>query len=128
MHQPKGDEWFGKDITKVRAESLPDVALWVGGFPCQDCSVGAGGNRKGLRGERSDLFFEFIRLLSERGDHRPRCVILENVKGLFSADCGWDFGEVLFELAALGYGVEYALLNSKDYGVPQSRERVLGNR
>ena len=52
MHQPKGDEWFGKDITKVRAESLPDVALWVGGFPCQDCSVGAGGNRKGLRGER----------------------------------------------------------------------------
>ena len=122
MHEPKEDEWFGKDITKVRAEDLPDVALWVGGFPCQDVSTA--GNRKGLQGKRSSLFYEFVRLLRERGEHRPRWVILENVKGLFSSDRGWDFGKVLFELAALGYGVEYALLNSKDYGVPQSRERV----
>ena len=60
----------------------------------------------------------------ERGDHKPRWLILENVKGIFSSGGGWDFAIVLCELAALGYGVEYALVNSKDYGVPQSRERV----
>ncbi len=122
MHQPKGDEWFGKDITKISADSLPDVDLWAAGFPCQNIS--AAGNREGLHGERSGLFFELVRLLRERGDHLPRWVVLENVKGLFSSGSGWDLAEVLFEMAALGYGIEYALLNSKDYGVPQSRERV----
>ena len=69
MHNPKEDEWFEKDITKVRADSLPDVDLWVGGFPCQDVSMA--GERKGLYGERTGLFFEFVRLLRERGDHKP---------------------------------------------------------
>ena len=122
MHNPKEDEWFEKDITKVRADSLPDVDLWVGGFPCQDVSMA--GERKGLYGERTGLFFEFVRLLKERGDNKPRWFILENVKGIFSSGGGWDFAIVLCELAALGYGIEYALVNSKDYGVPQNRERV----
>lgn len=122
MHKPKEGEWFEKDITKVRAESLPDVDLWTGGFPCQDVSMA--GERRGLYGERTGLFFEFIRLLRERGNHKPRWLILENVKGIFSSGRGWDFAIVLCELATLGYGVEYALVNSKDYGVPQSRERV----
>ena len=104
MHNPKEDEWFEKYITKVCADSLPDVALWVGGFPCQDVSMA--GERKGLYGERTGLFFEFVRLLKERGDNKTRWLIL------------------LCELAALGYGIEYALVNSKDYGVPQNRERV----
>ena len=69
MHNPKEDEWFEKDITKVRADSLPDVDLWAGGFPCQDVSMA--GERKGLYGERTGLFFEFVRLLRERGDHKP---------------------------------------------------------
>ena len=122
MHCIKEGEWFEEDITKVSAQSLPDVDLWTGGFPCQDVSMA--GERRGLYGERTGLFFEFVRLLRERGDHKPRWLILENVKGIFSSGRGWDFAIVLCELAALGYGVEYALVNSKDYGVPQSRERV----
>ena len=122
MHKPKEDEWFEKDITKVSAKSLPDVDLWAGGFPCQDVSMA--GKRKGLYGERTGLFFELIRLLRECGNNKPRWLILENVKGIFSSGGGRDFAVVLCELAALGYGVEYALVNSKDYGVPQNRERV----
>ena len=139
MHRIKEGEWFEEDITKVSAQSLPlhndfvvaakpvckancRVDLWTGGFPCQDVSMA--GERRGLYGERTGLFFEFVRLLRERGDHKPRWLILENVKGIFSSGGGWDFAIVLCELAALGYGVEYALVNSKDYGVPQSRERV----
>lgn len=122
MHKPKGDEWFEKDITKISAKNLPDVDLWTGGFPCQDVSVA--GERRGLYGERTGLFFEFIRLLRESGDRKPRWLILENVKGIFSSGGGWDFAHVLCELALLGYGIEYALVNSKDYGVPQNRERV----
>lgn len=122
MHRIKEGEWFEEDITKVSAQSLPDVDLWTGGFPCQDVSMA--GERRGLYGERTGLFFEFVRLLRERGDYKPRWLILENVKGIFSSGGGWDFAIVLCELAALGYGVEYALVNSKDYGVPQSRERV----
>lgn len=122
MHTPKEDEWFAEDITKVSAEDLLAVALWAGGFPCQDLSVA--GNRKGLYGERSGLFFEFTRLLRECSDNKPRWLILENVKGLFSSGRGGDFAEILCELATLGYGVEYALINSKDYGVPQNRECI----
>lgn len=123
LHNPKEGEWFEKDITKVSSEELPNVPLWVGGFPCQDCSVA--GERRGIYGERSGLFFEFVRLLAERSpDNRPRWLILENVKGLLSSGESRDFGVVLYELAALGYSIEYAVLNSKDFGAPQNRERV----
>lgn len=123
MHQPKEDEWFEKDITKINAGSIPDVSVWTGGFPCQDCSVA--GTRKGLLGDRSGLFFELVRLLKERpADCRPRWLILENVKGILSSNNTTDFGIVLYELASLGYGIEYALCNSKNFGVPQNRERV----
>ena len=122
MHHPKESEWFEEDIRKVCAKSLPNVDVWTGGFPCQDVSMA--GERKGLYGERTGLFFEFVRLLRERGDNKPRWIILENVKGIFSSGGGRDFAIVLYELAALGYSIEYALVNSKDFGVPQSRERV----
>ena len=81
MHHIKEGEWFEEDITKVSAQSLPDVDLWTGGFPCQDVSMA--GERRGLYGERTGLFFEFVRLLRERGYHKPRWLILENVKGIF---------------------------------------------
>ncbi len=122
MHHPKEDEWFAEDISKVSADSIPDVDLWTGGFPCQDSSLS--GKRCGIHGSRTGLFFEFTRLLRERGEYKPRWLVLENVKGLFSVGGTWDFAEVLFELAALGYGVEYALLNSSAFGVPQNRERI----
>ena len=122
MHYLKGDEWFAEDISKVSADSLPAVDLWTGGFPCQDASMS--GKRCGIHGARTGLFFEFTRLLRECGSDKPRWLILENVKGLFSVGGTRDFAEVLFELAALGYGVEYALLNSSAFGVPQNRERI----
>ena len=122
MHQPKEGEWFEKDISKVSADSIPDVHLWTAGFPCQDAS--ASGKRAGIHGARTGLFFEFVRLLRERGENKPRWLILENVKGLFSVGGTGDFAEVLCELASLGYGVEYALLDSRAFGVPQQIGRA----
>lgn len=119
----KEDEWYGNDITKVRAEELPRVDLWCGGFPCQDVSVS--GKQRGLAGARSGLFFEVVRLLqSTPSEERPNWIILENVKNLLSINRGWDFAAVLIALSDLGYHIEYGLLNSKFHGVPQNRERV----
>lgn len=81
MHRIKEGEWFEEDITKVSAQSLPDVDLWTGGFPCQDVSMA--GERRGLYGERTGLFFEFVRLLRERGDHKPRWLILKMLRESF---------------------------------------------
>ena len=82
-------------------------------------------NAKGLKGKRSGLFFELVRLLEGKApEARPEWLIIENVKNLLSINGGWDFAEVLYSLAALGYDTEYGLLNSKFFGVPQNRERV----
>ena len=59
MHHPKEDEWFAEDISKVSADSIPDVDLWTGGFPCQDSSLS--GKRCGIHGSRTGLFFELDR-------------------------------------------------------------------
>ncbi len=79
------------------------------------------GPREGLKGKRSGLFYEFARLI-ERG--RPRIVVIENVPGLRSSHGGRDFQIVIRTLAELGYGVGWRVLNSKYFGVPQSRQRV----
>lgn len=110
---PKGD------ITKISASDIPDIDILCGGFPCQDVSVA--GKRAGLKGERTGLFFDVIRILQEK---QPSIVFLENVKGLLNSNRGWDFARVLIELEDAGYSVEWDLLNSKDFGVPQNRERV----
>jgi len=101
---------------------LPDrVDLVYGGFPCQDVSVA--GQRAGLRGERSGLWHEFHRVVSEL---RPRWVVVENVPGLLSsgAEPGADFGVVLRGLVDLGYGVAWRVLDARWFGVPQRRRRV----
>lgn len=117
------DEWYGCDITKVRAEELPHVDLWCGGFPCQDVSVS--GRQRGLAGARSGLYYELVRLLeSTPSEERPNWIVLENVKNLLSVNHGWDFASILTSLGSLGYNIEYGLLNSKFFGVPQNRERI----
>lgn len=107
------------DITKVRTSDIPDIDILCGGFPCQDVSIA--GKREGLKGKRTGLFFDVVRILQEK---QPSYVFLENVKGLLNSNRGWDFARILIELEDAGYSVEWDLLNSKDFGVPQNRERV----
>lgn len=116
-------EWESHDIRTVKPYDVPDADIWTGGFPCQDVSVA--GKQRGLQGERSGLFYEIVRLLEGRKkEDRPRWVIFENVKNLLSIGKGFDFLRVLTEMAELGYDMSWQLFNSKDYGVPQNRERV----
>jgi DNA (cytosine-5)-methyltransferase 1 len=111
----------GTDIKEVSSAEIPNSDIWVAGFPCQDVSLARMGKRDGLRGRQSGLFFEFARLL---GEARPRVFLLENVSGLLSSHKGRDFGLVLGTLAELGYSLGWRVLNSKNFGVPQSRSRV----
>ena len=119
----KEDEWFAKDITAVRPEEIPRADIWTAGFPCQDISVA--GSQRGLNGKRSGLFFEVVRLIQgKNAEDKPQWIILENVKNLLSVNRGWDFTTILYTLATLGYDCQYGLLNSRNYGVPQNRERI----
>ena len=115
--------WFTDDIRKVRGWDVPKADLWTFGFPCQDVSIA--GKQKGIkRGTRSGLFYEIMRLVDEAEENRPEWLICENVKNLLSIDGGRGFFEVLTEMGGRGYTVEWRVYNSKDYGVPQNRERV----
>lgn len=109
------------DIRKVAPDDIPTAAVWAGGFPCQDVSLARMGPRSGLRGRQSGLFYEFARLLAAR---RPKVVVIENVAGLLSSHDGRDFAIVIRTLADLGYGVAWRVLDSRYFGVPQSRTRV----
>ncbi len=109
------------DITKVSADEIPTASVWVGGFPCQDVSLARMGPRSGLRGRESGLFYNFADLIGER---RPPLVVLENVAALLSSHHGRDFAVVIRTLAELGYGVAWRVLDSRYFGVPQSRSRV----
>ena len=112
---------FHENIKELNADAIPVSDVWAGGFPCQDVSLARMGSRAGLRGKRSGLFHEFARLI---GEARPRVVLLENVAGLLSSHRGRDFGTVIGTLAEFGYSVGWRVLNSKNFGVPQSRQRV----
>lgn len=109
----------GGDITQLPSEWLGHVDCYAFGFPCQDLSVA--GHRAGLTGTRSGLFWESIRLIAAQ---RPKWIVAENVPGLLSSNQGQDFGNVLWALASLGYGVAYAVLDAQHFGVPQRRRRV----
>lgn len=124
LYDVKEDEWFAKDITQVNPAELPRANLWSGGFPCQDVSC-CNSRQLGLAGKRSGLFFEITRLLKGTApENRPEWVVLENVKNLLSIHRGFDLAAILDLLASLGYCVEYGLLNSRFFSVPQNRERV----
>tara|TARA_R100000426_G_scaffold74353_1_gene52044 strand:+ start:2069 stop:3049 length:981 start_codon:yes stop_codon:yes gene_type:complete len=107
------------DATTIDETKLPNFDILVGGFPCQAFSMA--GKRKGFDEARGTLFFDVARILAHK---KPRNFILENVKGLLSHNKGKTFETILGILSDLGYIVEWELLNSKNYGVPQSRERV----
>ena len=107
------------DITKIDAKELPSFDLLVGGFPCQTFSVA--GKRAGFNDTRGTLFFEIARIIREK---QPRLLLLENVKGLLSHDKGSTFYTIISTLDELGYDCQWQVLNSKNFGVPQNRERV----
>jgi DNA (cytosine-5)-methyltransferase 1 len=107
------------DATTIDPHALPDFNLLVGGFPCQAFSIA--GKRLGFDETRGTLFFDIARILKAK---EPRFFILENVRGLISHKGGQTFRTIVRTLDELGYDLQWQVLNSKDYGVPQSRERV----
>lgn len=107
------------DITEVNAHDIPDHDVLVGGFPCQAFSVA--GQRKGFEDARGTLFFEIARIASTK---QPRLMLLENVKGLLSHDGGKTFETMCAILNDIGYAIDFRVLNSKHFGVPQNRERI----
>ena len=110
------------DITAVSDESIRGIGsvdIICGGFPCQAFSIA--GNRRGFEDTRGTLFFEIARFASIL---RPRYLFLENVRGLLNHENGITFATIISTLDELGYDVEWQVLNSKDFGVPQNRERV----
>ena len=110
------------DITRVTDESIRrfgSVDVICGGFPCQAFSIA--GHRRGFEDTRGTLFFEICRFASVL---RPKYLFLENVRGLLNHDGGATFETIIRTLDELGYDVEWQVLNSKNFGVPQNRERV----
>ncbi len=110
------------DITKINPEELPDFDLFTGGFPCQPFSSAGLQNGEEDKYGRGTLFYDIFRILQEK---RPKYVLLENVKGLTAKKFEQTFNRIKDLFRELGYGeMAYAVLNSKDYGIPQNRERL----
>ncbi len=116
-HWPKVPRF--DDVATFKKKRGLSADLIAGGFPCQDVSVA--GKRAGLAGERSGLFWEFMRIVS---DFAPRWVLIENVPGLLSSNGGKDMAAVVMALAERGYGWAYRVLDSQYFGLAQRRERV----
>ena len=122
MHNTEG-EWYADDITKLKAGDIPYADIWCFGFPCQDISIA--GKQQGLSGTRSGIYHNIIALIKgKKEDDKPTYLFIENVKNLLSVNGGFDFATVLTEMDAAGYDCSWQVLNSKDFGVPQNRERV----
>lgn len=112
------EENFG-DLMKINPTNLPDFDLMIAGFPCQTFSVI--GQRNGFNDYRGQVIYGLISILQAKD---VKYFILENVKGLVNHDNGKTLNTILKDLDGAGYEVNYKVLNSVDYGVPQSRERV----
>lgn len=119
MHKPKESEWYARDITTVEPSDLPEAECYCFGFPCQAFSIA--GKRHGFADTRGTLFFEVMRLAKER---KPEVLFAENVAGLLNHEGGVTFGVIISAMAELGYSVEWQVLDSQNFGVPQHRERV----
>lgn len=112
------------DITTVKDKDIPDFDICLAGFPCQAFSLA--GQRKGFNDDykgmsRGTLFFDVVRICTEK---RPKVIFCENVKGLTIHDKGNTFKIIVATLKEIGYKVFYQILNSRDFGVPQNRERI----
>ncbi|WP_225893404.1 DNA cytosine methyltransferase [Clostridium botulinum] len=106
-------------IEKIKSEDIPDCEVIIGGPPCQSWSLA--GAMKGINDSRGQLFLEYVRVIK---DKKPLAFVAENVKGIISKAHVNSFNEIIDMFAQNGYTVTYKLLNAKDYGVPQDRQRV----
>lgn len=107
------------DITGIKPETLPDFDLFVGGVPCQSWSIA--GKRGGFDDERGNMWFQCTKILRAK---QPKFFLFENVKGLLSHDGGKSMERICEELCDCGYAIDFEVLNSKNFDVPQNRERI----
>ena len=112
-------EYFCDDATRINTAELPAIDLITAGFPCQPFSVS--GRRLGFADTRGTLFHEIVRVAEAR---RPAYLLLENVPGLLNHEQGETFRTILTAIHELGYSLEWCVLNSAHFGVPQQRKRV----
>lgn len=117
-----------EDISKVKIVDIPNHDMLVGGFPCQDYSVASTlKNSHGINGKKGVLWWEIYRILQEKKEKAPKYLLLENVDRLLKSPAkqrGRDFAIILSSLNALGYAVEWRVINASEYGMPQRRRRV----
>jgi DNA (cytosine-5)-methyltransferase 1 len=117
-----GDEHFVlDDVRNIRGRDVPEIDIATASFPCTDLSLA--GNRAGLEGEQSGMFWEFARILREMGGRRPRVCLLENVPGFATSKNGEDLRAAIAELNELGYACDLFVVNARHF-VPQSRPRL----
>lgn len=124
MHNPKESEWYANDITRVKPEDVPEAECYCGGFPCQAFSLAGshGGFDDDFKGQnRGNLFLDVVRICKY---HKPKVIFCENVKGLVIHDKGRTFRVIREAFRGIGYQVFWKVLNSKNFGVPQNRERI----
>lgn len=108
------------DVKKRKLNNIPNIDLYICGFPCQPFSLA--GNRLGINDFRGNLFFDCLKLIKKK---EPKLFLLENVSGLMNIDNGLLFKQIINELERLKiYNINYKILNTCDYGIPQSRKRV----
>lgn len=112
------EDWYS-DVKDVDGNKYKNIDMIVGGSPCQSFSFV--GKQKGLEDERGNLIFQFIRVIKEA---QPKIFIFENVKGLTTHEEGKTFNFVKSKFSELNYDIQYSILNGKDYGIPQSRNRL----
>lgn len=113
-----GERPFG-DITKIKEYDIPEHDLLIGGFPCQAFSIA--GKGLGFEDTRGTLFFEIVRIIKH---HMPSVVLLENVNNLLKHDAGKTFSVIKNTFHELGYQFSFSVLNAREFGLPQNRERV----
>jgi len=113
------------DVAQINEKEVPDHDILCAGFPCQPFSIC--GKQKGFCDERGNLFFEILRIIKEKS---PKVVFLENVRHLKDHDKGNTLKTIILELEKVGYKISWKVLNAKDFGTAQNRERIIiiGNK
>lgn len=115
-----GDHIILGDIHDIQVNNIPECDIVIGGFPCQGFSVA--NMKRHVGDERNELYKQLIRIIQAK---RPKFFLAENVKGLINLGKGQVFKMILSDFNAMGYNVHYQVLNAADYGVPQTRQRVI---